>query len=168
MYEDMITSCTCTCMCVCVMSVSEMCLPYQIIHHNHDLASHTLMCQALPPLIVGVKGDMYNITHGLSDNESVVQSCQRMSTGTLGLPQDPHDAWQKVHMDSPRLTHCPIVHTSCYPTCLSHPTVPMGTRGIPTDSHGLTHCLISQWISLWESHVYPLVQWDGTDRWDSS
>ena len=25
-----------------------------------------------------------------------------------------------------------------------------------------------QWISPWESHVYPLVQWDGTDRWDSS
>ena len=60
--------------CVCVMSTSEMCLPYQIIHHNHDLASHTLMDQALPPLIVGVKGDMYNITYGQSDNESVVQS----------------------------------------------------------------------------------------------
>ena len=100
------------------MSTSEMCLPYQIIHHNHDLASHTLMCQALPPLIVGVKGDMYNITHGQSDNESVVQSCQRMSTGTLGLPQDPHDAWQKVHMGFPQtdpLSHSPY----CHPTCLS-------------------------------------------------
>ena len=27
---------------------------------------------------------------------------------------------------------------------------------------------VGQWVSLWESHVYPLVQWDGTDRWDSS
>ena len=24
---------------------------------------------------------------------------------------------------------------------------------------------VGQWVSLWESHVYPLVQWDGTDRW---
>ena len=27
---------------------------------------------------------------------------------------------------------------------------------------------MGQWISLWESLVYPLVQWDGTDRCDSS
>ena len=64
------------------------------------------MYQALPPLIVGVKGDMYNITHGQSDNESVVQSAN------LSVP---------------------------------------------------SHC-----TSLWESHMYPLVQWDGMDRWDSS
>ena len=27
---------------------------------------------------------------------------------------------------------------------------------------------MGQWVSLWESNVYPVVQWDGTDRWDSS
>ena len=27
---------------------------------------------------------------------------------------------------------------------------------------------MGQRVSLWESHVYPLVQLDGTDRWDSS
>ena len=33
---------------------------------------------------------------------------------------------------------------------------------------GIAVWTMGQWISLWESHVYPLVQWDGTDRWDSS
>ena len=33
---------------------------------------------------------------------------------------------------------------------------------------GIAVWIVGQWVSLWESHVYPLVQWDGTDRWDSS
>ena len=33
---------------------------------------------------------------------------------------------------------------------------------------GIAVWTVGQWVSLWESHVYPLVQWDGTDRWDGS
>ena len=33
---------------------------------------------------------------------------------------------------------------------------------------GIVVWTVGQWVSLWESYVYPLVQWDGTDRWDSS
>ena len=33
---------------------------------------------------------------------------------------------------------------------------------------GIAVWTMGQWVSLWESHVYPLVQWDVMDRWDSS
>ena len=33
---------------------------------------------------------------------------------------------------------------------------------------GIVVWTAGQCVSLWESHVYPLVQWDGMDRWDSS
>ena len=33
---------------------------------------------------------------------------------------------------------------------------------------GIVVWTVGQWASLWESHMYPLVQWDETDRWDSN
>ena len=77
--------------------------PGMYVHTLGDL--HT-------PLIVGSsqssRGMWHYYTHSLVSHDMVPHcpvvsslNCQLMSTGTLGLSQVPHDAWQKAWMGFP-------------------------------------------------------------------
>ena len=48
------------------------------------------------------------------------------------------------------------------------PCAPIGRVGWDRQMGYIAVWTVRQSVCLWESHVYPLVQWDGRDRWDSS